>query len=103
MNLDGKFVKMNLEDHGMGHFSIPDDTPRDRPWRRVRQRGRGPEGDDPPMVLTGEELPMDPYSVAQRRFEDNLARSANYTNMSLDHLMAQIHVTRATHFGESYP
>ncbi|CAI9303859.1 unnamed protein product [Lactuca saligna] len=88
--------------HGMGGFSIPDDTPRGRVPRRVRQR-RDPEEDEPLVVPTDDELPMDPYTIALRKFYDNLERSANYTNMSLDHLMEQMHVTRPTHFPYVYP
>ncbi|CAI9277084.1 unnamed protein product [Lactuca saligna] len=71
-----------IVDHGMGGFSIPDDTPRGRVPRRVRQR-RDPNEDAPPVVPTDDKLPMDPYSISSRRFEDNLARTANYTNMSI--------------------
>lgn len=90
-------------DHGMGHFAIPDDTLRGQAPRQVRQRGREPEADEPPIVRTDDELPMDPYSIARRRFDDNLARSANYTNMSLDHFMEKMLVTRPTHFPPIYP
>lgn len=92
-----------IVDHGMGGFSIPDDTPRDRPGRRVRQRARGPEGDESPVVPTEDEIPMDPYSVVERRFDDNLAPSGNYANMTLDYVMQQLHFSRPYHFPESYP
>ncbi|CAI9283615.1 unnamed protein product [Lactuca saligna] len=48
-------------------FTIPNDTPRDRPGKRVRQLARGPEGDELPVISTEDEMSMDPYSVAQRR------------------------------------
>lgn len=86
----------------MGGFSIPEDTPRGRVPRWVRQR-RDPNEDEPPVVPTDDKLPMDPYCISRRRLEYNLERSTNYTNMSPDHLMEQIHETRPTHFPLVYP
>ncbi|CAI9298314.1 unnamed protein product [Lactuca saligna] len=91
-----------IVDHGMGAFSIPDDTPSGRVPRWVRQR-RDPEEDEPAVAPTDEELPMDPYRISRRRFDDNLERSANYTNMSLDHLIEKMHVTRPAHVPPAYP
>ncbi|CAH1427605.1 unnamed protein product [Lactuca virosa] len=90
-------------DHGFGNFGIPDDTPRGQVPRRVRPRGNVPEGEEPPVVPEVDEMPMDPYSVARRRFEDNLARSGNYTKMGIDYLMEQLHFPRLAHFPPTYP
>lgn len=46
---------------------------------------------------------MDPYSMACRRFQDNLARSGNYTNITLDYMMQQLHFSRPDHFPASCP
>ncbi|CAI9288360.1 unnamed protein product [Lactuca saligna] len=89
--------------HGVGGFSILDDTPCDQPRRRVRQRARGPVGDESPVVPTKDEMTMDPYSVVQRRFDDNLARSRNCTNMTQDYMMQQLHFSRRDHFPTLYP
>ncbi|CAH1417055.1 unnamed protein product [Lactuca virosa] len=77
-------------DHGMGGFAIPDDTPRGRVPRRVRQR-RETEEEEPPFVPTDDELPMDPYRISRRRFDDNLARSANYTKKFIFLLLTHTH------------
>lgn len=80
-----------MVDNGLGKFSIPNDMPRNRLVRRVRQRSGEAEEDEPPVIPTEEELPMDPYNVAMRRFQDNLARSSSSTNMILDYMMQQMH------------
>lgn len=74
-------------DHGAGTFGIPDDTPRQRVPNRGMQRGREAGEDEPPVVHADDELIMDPYNVARRRYEDYMSTSANYTNMCMDHFM----------------
>lgn len=49
-------------DNGFRNFSIPNDNPRDRLRRRVRQRLDDVE-EEPPVIPTEDELPMDPYNV----------------------------------------
>lgn len=56
-----------IVDHEMGGFTIPNDTPRDRPRRQLRQRATRPEGDELPIISTEDDMLMDPYSVVQRR------------------------------------
>ncbi|CAI9288107.1 unnamed protein product [Lactuca saligna] len=98
------YMRENIvEDHRFGKFSTPNDTPRDQPGGQVRQRGGELDKDEPPVIPTEDELPMVPYSVASRRFQDNLTRSANYTNMSLDYMMEKMHFPRPSHFLVSYP
>ena len=80
-------------DQRMVGFSIPDDTPRHQVPSRERQRGNE-AGDDEPVVPEEDEMPMDLYSVARRRYEDYISSATNYTNMSLDHLMSSICVSR---------
>lgn len=46
---------------------------------------------------------MDPYNVSLRQFQDNLALSVNYTNMSLDYMMQQMHLNRPDNFLATYP
>ncbi|CAH1440187.1 unnamed protein product [Lactuca virosa] len=74
-------------DNGLGNFSIPNDTPRNQPRRRVRPRGGEADKDEPPMIPIEDELPVDPYNMALRQFQVNLARGVNYTNMSLHFMM----------------
>ncbi|CAI9298123.1 unnamed protein product [Lactuca saligna] len=88
--------------HGMVGFSIPDDTPRHHVPIRGRQRGNEAEAGEP--VIPGEdEMPMDPYSMARRRYKDYMSSATNYTNMSLDHLMSSMCVSRPEHFPSAYP
>ena len=86
----------------MGGFSIPDDTPRHRVPSRGRQWGNEAEADEP-VVPEEDEMPMDLYSVARRRYEDYISSATNYTNMSLDHLMSSMCVSRPEHFPSAYP
>ncbi|CAI9299788.1 unnamed protein product [Lactuca saligna] len=53
-----------IVDHGMGGFSIPEDTPRHRVPSRGRQRGNEAEADKP-VVPEEDKMPMDPYSMAR--------------------------------------
>ncbi|CAI9271392.1 unnamed protein product [Lactuca saligna] len=73
--------------NGYGNFSIPNDTPHNLPGSRVIQRGGDADEDEPLVILTEVDLPMDPYNVTLRQFQDNLACSVNYTNMNLDFMM----------------
>lgn len=45
---------------------------------------------------------MDPYNMALRKFQDNLARGVNYTNMSLDFMMQQMHFNQSDVFPATY-
>ncbi|CAI9280864.1 unnamed protein product [Lactuca saligna] len=57
------------------------------------RRGSPLYGDEPPDVPIIDEIPMDHHNIAMRRFDDNFTWGVNYTNISLDHLMQQMHVT----------
>lgn len=78
-------------DNGFGNFSIPNENPRDRPEWRVRQRP-GDAEEEPTVIPTDDELPMDPYNVALRCYQDNLGRGVNYTNMHLDILTQHLNI-----------
>ncbi|CAH1422733.1 unnamed protein product [Lactuca virosa] len=67
-------------DNGFNNFSIPSDTPRNQPGRRVTQRAGDTNDDEPPVIPTEDEIPIYPYNVALRRYQDNLGRGVNYTN-----------------------
>lgn len=47
-------------DNGFGNYSIPNDTLRNQLWRWVKQQGGNADDDEPPVIPTKDELPMDP-------------------------------------------
>lgn len=49
-------------DNELGNFSIPNDSPRDQPRRRVRQTPDDHE-EEPPIIPIEDGLPMDMYNV----------------------------------------
>lgn len=55
------------------------------------------------MVPEEDEMPMDPYSVARRRYEDYMSSVATYSSVSLDHLISFMCVSRPEHFPSAYP
>ncbi|CAI9276595.1 unnamed protein product [Lactuca saligna] len=59
--------------------------------RRVRQRPDDAE-EEPPVIPTEDELPMDPYNVALRCYQDNIGRGVNYTNMHLDLMIQNLNI-----------
>ncbi|CAI9294947.1 unnamed protein product [Lactuca saligna] len=87
---------------GFGNFLISNDNPRDQARRRVRQRPDDAET-EPPVIPTEDELPMNPYNVAMRRYQDNLGRGINYTNMHLDLMIQHMNIQRPSEYPVSYP
>lgn len=69
-----------MEDNEGGNFSIPDNDEvlvPEHPWRRVRPQP-AEVCEELPVILVEDEMPMDPYNLAMRQFNDNLARGVNH-------------------------
>ncbi|CAI9279792.1 unnamed protein product [Lactuca saligna] len=89
-------------DNGFRNCSFPNDNPRDWPRTRVRQRVCDAE-EEPPKIPTEDELPLDPYNVALRPYQEKMGRGVNFTNMHLDILMQHMNIQRLIVYPMSYP
>lgn len=85
-----------VDDYGGGNFGIPgvDEvvTPK-QPRRRVRPR-QEPMQEYPPFIPIHDELPMDPYNVELRAFQDEFVRSMNYGHRNFAHMMNHLNIPR---------
>ena len=50
--------------------------------------------EDPPMVPVDDELPMQPYNVELRAYQDDIGRSLNYHHMTVAHMMHHMNIPR---------
>ena len=85
-----------IVDFGGGHVNIPlvyDAELPEQPRKRVRPRPTHMQ-EDPPVIPINDELPMDPYNVEQRAFQDDLASNLNYGHRNLAHMMSHLNIPR---------
>ncbi|CAI9291721.1 unnamed protein product [Lactuca saligna] len=101
-NLVGTHVHI-ADDNGYGSYSILNDTPINQPRRRVRQQGGDVGDDEPPVIPTEDELPIDPYNFSLWQYQYNLGRGVNYTNMHFDLLMQYLNIQRPSAYPVMYP
>ena len=68
-------------------------VPPEQPGRRVRPRQRNKQ-EDVPVIPVEYELPMDPYKVELRAYQDDIGHSLNYHHMNLAHMMHHMRIPR---------
>ncbi|CAI9273030.1 unnamed protein product [Lactuca saligna] len=85
-------------DNGFGNYSITNDYPRNQPGRWVKQQTCDADDDEPPVIPTEDELPMNLYNVALRRYHDNLGGGVNYIDLHLYILMQDMSLQRPSEF-----
>lgn len=61
------------------------------PGRRFRARPV-PVHEDPPVIPVEDELPMDPYNIAIRELQDDLASGVNHIHSTLEYIMSHMHI-----------
>lgn len=55
--------------------------------------------EDPPMIPVEDKLPIDPYNLELRAYQDDIGRRLNHTNMNLEHMMSHMNIP----CNESFP
>lgn len=93
-----------VEDYGGGIFAIPDEVEAmapEEPGRRVWPR-RLHIHEDPPIVPMEDGLPMDPYNIELRAYQDDISRSLSLNHMTHEYIMSHMNIPRNDSF-PNYP
>lgn len=83
-----------IQDVGGGAFSIPIEDEimvLEVSGRIVRPRHVHMH-EDPPVLPVEDELPMDPYNMELRSYQDDIGHGSNLTNITLEYMMSHMNI-----------